>query len=106
MPETLMFKQLVMKEGNKMDNAVLSVKKGQGITIVIEGYEDHMASFEYDDVLQVILQQAQTDLNKRRSERQRLQYEKDCAEQKYTNSGLAGCATQAANGLGLYPRTH
>ena len=91
-----------------MDNAVLNVKKGQNITIVIEGYEDHMASFEYDDVLQVILSQAQTDLNKRRSERQRLQYEKDCIEQKYNaaNYATAGCATQAASGLGLYPRNH
>ena len=90
-----------------MDNVVLNIKKGQGITLIIEGYEDHAASFEHDDVLQVILTQAQTDLNKRRSERQRLQYEKDCVEQKYANSAIsAGCATQAASGLGLYPRNH
>lgn len=91
-----------------MDNAVLNIKKGQGITLVIEGYEDHASSFEYDDVLQVILSQAQTDLNKRRGERQRLQYEKECAEQKkHVGSNIAaGCATQAASGLGLYPRTH
>lgn len=90
---------------NEIDNAVLKIKKGQGITLVIEGYEDHSSSFCYDDVLQVILQQAQTDLNKRRSERQRLQYEKDCVDQKYANSALsAGCVTQSSSNLGLYPR--
>lgn len=90
-----------------MDNAVLNVKKGQNITIVIEGYEDHTASFDYDDVLQVILQQAQTDLNKRRSEKQRLQYEKDMVEQKYNaaNQCAAG-PTVGYSGLGLYPRGH
>lgn len=91
-----------------MDNAVLTIKKDQGITLIIEGYEDHAASFNYDDVLQVILQQAQTDLNKRRSERQRLQYEQDCVNQKldhYANANLSvGCAAQSAGNLGLYPR--
>jgi len=104
-----MFKQLVMKnpEGETMDNAVLNIKKGQGITLVIEGYEDHSASFEYDDVLQVILQQAQTDLNKRRSERQRLQYEKDIVEQKCYAANQCGVASAQINsGLGLYPRNH
>jgi hypothetical protein len=91
-----------------MDNAVLNIKKGQGITLVIEGYEDHAASFEHDDVLQVILTQAQTDLNKRRSERQRLAYEKDCVEQKYNaaNQCATGTAIDGPSGLGLYPRNH
>ena len=88
-----------------MDNAVLNVKKGQNITIVIEGYEDHTASFDYDDVLQVILTQAQTDLTKRRSEKQRLQYEKDMVNQKYNVANQ--CTAAVGNsGLGLYPRNH
>lgn len=91
-----------------MDHAVLNVKKGQNITIMIEGYEDHAASFGYDDVLQVILMQAQIDLSKRRNERQRLQYEKDVVDKKYAapNSQMsADCAMQGYSGLGLYPRS-
>jgi len=87
-----------------MDNAVLTVKKGQGITIVIEGYEDHVASFEYDDVLQVILRQAQTDLNQRRNERERRKYENQTKTEPYYANQAQACGVQAS-GLGLYPRT-
>lgn len=87
-----------------MDNAVLNIKKGQGITLVIEGYEDHSASFDYDDVLQVILQQAQTDLNKRRSERERRKYESQMKDVAYANQATA-FGSQINTGLGLYPRT-
>lgn len=54
-----------------MDNAVLKIKKGQGITIIIEGYEDHASLYDYDDVFQIVLQQAQQDLNNRRNEKWR-----------------------------------
>lgn len=86
-----------------MENAVLNVKKGQNITIVIEGYEDHRASFDYDDVLQVILTQAQSDLNKRRAERQRLKNENHVAYQKFNAADSQMTASQNYPGIGLYP---
>ena len=87
-----------------MDNVVVTVQKDQGITLIIKGYEDHAASFDYDDVLQVILQTAQTDLSKRQSEKHRLRYEKEMVDMKYANASLQGCATKAASNLALYPR--
>ena len=89
-----------------MDSAVLNVKKGQDITIIIEGYEDHAASFDYDDVLQVILQQAQNDLNKRRNKRHQERYESEMKAKQsvdYANAA-AGCGTQIPSGMPLYPR--
>lgn len=89
-----------------MDRAVLNVKKGQDIVIIIEGYEDHKASFDYDDVLQVILTQAQTDLNKRRSEKQRSQHGNSSANEKYYSAQTAEVASQHSYPIpGLYPRT-
>lgn len=78
-----------------MDNATVTLKKGQGLTIVVEGYEDHAPSFHYDDVLQVILAEAQQTLNKRRNERL---LEKAKAEQSLYPHALG----QAAN----YPMVH